>query len=801
MNKSTWVVPEKGPAPSSFKKRRIFTRSISMVTQRSPASLKSLLAQPWLFVFLSVLLSGNVAQAAERSFVDVSDLATAITDNLHARLADRSANGFDSARCAPSANPTGKATSLTLDVEFGAYSIYNPSTSHFDHVNLRTYNGCPMGPTVSINPGATLKVLLKNDLPTESAETCPAVMDGSTPECFNMVNLHLHGLHVSPSGHSDNVLVHIPPSSNYQYRYDIPANHPAGTFWYHSHSHGSTAIDVTSGMEGVLIVRGTRTAAARSQNDGMADVDTILHRPNTRTPFRENVFLFQQIEYGCFKDAAANAPLADPTTYEWICPNGKLGELRNYTNQLNFIADPRPAFAGQFNSTWSISGRYTAINGVVQPVFPASNSFVPAGEIHRLRLVHGGNRDTINFKIVKVNLDALGVRPWGMVDAKDVDVATQAATTLLSNAASPEKQRPTLDKICSGEVVEQEEIAVDGLTRSTVTEKNVNILQPGYRSDVLVAFPSPGLYCILDEAANAATTVNYRPGASKIKDRRLLSFARVGPGMDIPDYAIDGVGHSKYWQFMRNQLVEANGDLPRDVLADLRNLDISAFAPKTQIAGVVNKEVPRQFNIDFSTGAPRFVINGQTYDPNRVDYTATLGTVDEWRVSAAATAGGHIFHIHVNPFEIVDILNGAGASIYDSTGACTPAEIGTGDTQYCTQHDVFRDTLFIKQGYTAVLRTKYEDFTGEFVMHCHILDHEDQGMMENVSIISRQTVMWRKFADPVISATTHAEDRVRLWAGLPPRQSKVLIGDLLNAPLCKAPLSRQPGLTSAQPNL
>ncbi len=36
--------------------------------------------------------------------------------------------------------------------------------------------------------------------------------------------------------------------------------------------------------------------------------------------------------------------------------------------------------------------------------------------------------------------------------------------------------------------------------------------------------------------------------------------------------------------------------------------------------------------------------------------------------------------------------------------------------------------------YTIVVRTRYERYIGDFVLHCHILDHEDQGMMQNIRI-------------------------------------------------------------------
>ena len=36
--------------------------------------------------------------------------------------------------------------------------------------------------------------------------------------------------------------------------------------------------------------------------------------------------------------------------------------------------------------------------------------------------------------------------------------------------------------------------------------------------------------------------------------------------------------------------------------------------------------------------------------------------------------------------------------------------------------------------YTIKVRTRYQRYIGEYVLHCHILDHEDQGMMQNVEI-------------------------------------------------------------------
>lgn len=55
--------------------------------------------------------------------------------------------------------------------------------------------------------------------------------------------------------------------------------------------------------------------------------------------------------------------------------------------------------------------------------------------------------------------------------------------------------------------------------------------------------------------------------------------------------------------------------------------------------------------------------------------------------------------------------------------------------QYCSMYHVLRDTVFVENGYQVHARTFYDRYIGEFVIHCHILDHEDAGMMLNIEIV------------------------------------------------------------------
>ena len=99
------------------------------------------------------------------------------------------------------------------------------------------YEGMFPGPTVQIHSGDTLKIHLSNQLDA-------------------ITNLHVHGLHVSPSGNSDNVLLHIHPGETFDYQYDVPADHPAGLFWYHPHFHTLTTPQVFGGMAGAIVIEG-----------------------------------------------------------------------------------------------------------------------------------------------------------------------------------------------------------------------------------------------------------------------------------------------------------------------------------------------------------------------------------------------------------------------------------------------------------------------------------------------------------------------------------------------------------------
>ncbi|MEA2372415.1 MAG: hypothetical protein QOH12_2809 [Solirubrobacteraceae bacterium] len=68
------------------------------------------------------------------------------------------------------------------------------------------------------------------------------------------LNLHTHGLTVSPSGNSDNVLMSIPQGRSNRFVIKIPSTQYHGLYWYHPHIHGITDEQVYNGLAGHIVV-------------------------------------------------------------------------------------------------------------------------------------------------------------------------------------------------------------------------------------------------------------------------------------------------------------------------------------------------------------------------------------------------------------------------------------------------------------------------------------------------------------------------------------------------------------------
>jgi FtsP/CotA-like multicopper oxidase with cupredoxin domain len=123
----------------------------------------------------------------------------------------------------------------------------------------------------------------------------------------------------------------------------------------------------------------------------------------------------------------------------------------------------------------------------------------------------------------------------------------------------------------------------------------------------------------------------------------------------------------------------------------------------------------RTFTLSYNPQMNMYLINGQMFDPKRVDATPKLGTTEVWSVVNADD--GHIriphtFHTHLEQFRVLD-RNGL-----------PPAPNETG----------LKDTVSVEPGDTVRFAIQFTDYTGLFPFHCHMMEHSNNMMMGQMDV-------------------------------------------------------------------
>jgi FtsP/CotA-like multicopper oxidase with cupredoxin domain len=113
----------------------------------------------------------------------------------------------------------------------------------------------------------------------------------------------------------------------------------------------------------------------------------------------------------------------------------------------------------------------------------------------------------------------------------------------------------------------------------------------------------------------------------------------------------------------------------------------------------------------------RLTINGKNMDINRIDERIKLGTTEIWEISnhsAMMMSLPHSMHLHDVQFQILD-RNGTPPPAYERGR---------------------KDTVLIPPGEKVRIIARFEDYTGVYMYHCHLLEHEDNGMMGQFEVVA-----------------------------------------------------------------
>lgn len=279
-----------------------------------------------------------------------------------------------------------------------------------------------------------------------------------------------------------------------------------------------------------------------------------------------------------------------------------------------------------------------------------------------------------------------------------------------------------LDVTLDGHLMQQ--IAIDGLTFPAPVLQNQILLAPGNRTDVMVRAGAPGTY-MFRSVSNPNSDINGpfdtplvtvvvsgdpvtmdlptqlpgTPSLQPITDAEIAA-STAGPrgdGRRVVAFQISmgANGFNGDPNFDVAFRMVGTGETPPTTVP--MGYDPDGFADFTQTPATC--QVP-------GTLPPANDPSWGLFDPTVINHTLQLGTVEEWTLCGT----NHPFHIHVNPFLLVAI---------DGVPLNPP---------------IWMDTV-APGGRTLTIRMRPTVFTGDAVAHCHILDHEDVGMMQMIRLV------------------------------------------------------------------
>jgi FtsP/CotA-like multicopper oxidase with cupredoxin domain len=160
--------------------------------------------------------------------------------------------------------------------------------------------------------------------------------------------------------------------------------------------------------------------------------------------------------------------------------------------------------------------------------------------------------------------------------------------------------------------------------------------------------------------------------------------------------------------------------------ADLLTLDVTGSRTDTAVLPAIPKQAAQRDlrlepitgqrelvfamgGMGMGAGMMSFTIDGKSFDHNRVDTFVPAGAIEEWTLTNTSPMD-HPVHLHVWPMQIV---SGPGAE---------------------GNSPKWQDVVNVPANSSVRVRIPFENITGKTVYHCHILDHEDLGMMGIIDV-------------------------------------------------------------------
>lgn len=580
-------------------------------------------------------------------------------------------------------------------------------------------------PTLQVFPGEKLIVHLDNALSGLTIEdyfSPQYTAKGGTVPIYPIqlkdspLNLHVHGVHVSPKGNADNVMLHIPAGMSNTYTYDIPTNMPQGAYWYHSHLHSLTAPQVYAGLVGLLAI---------GRTDGNLPLVT-----EKNIPIRNML-----LQYNFVFDRAGGSPQLNNANWPQyvssiIPPTGDELAKGTYRPLLAPVNFTKSAIGSKFFTVWyagplsirndrgllqaipSNLQRFTAQDGRTDLDVPA-NPLLPDRERDVQFTVNGQFQPVIRSKAGQTEIWVLSnVSDFAYMNVQLTETATgrhpPIAIVGQDGNPYPEVHYPVTENGTRLLIPPASRFAI----AVTIPTEGDLVLEMPPRGGGARTITAPGVLYTNDGTGNppavlgslsvAPSAVSYVDGFFAFPTQVLTrATPSEGPGIATP--FVDGQPLGAYTSFV--ELSDTKPDVKREIKISGGFLNDLATTSD-----------PKAFVYAFDAAA----------FPNMPLIQPRLGSVEEWRF-VNSNNDEHPIHIHVNDFQVVEY--------YDpTTGLKTGPDKWGVDNANAPAPTMQIDESVIEPGILTI-RTRFDDYDGLYVMHCHRLNHEDNGLMALINVI------------------------------------------------------------------
>lgn len=571
-------------------------------------------------------------------------------------------------------------------------------------------------PTIVVSPGNSIDLTLTNNLPpkVELTGQIPKTEENIQKQSQD-TNLHYHGFNVSPLLGSDDVVMHVhskktpypalssrrdpfddngdiyPDDSprfpkygsiaEYRMRVNLPKGHQSGLFWYHPHAHTVSDNQVLAGMSGGIIVNGIEESyRLLDPKDGIK-----LNLLDTKD------------------DGATSDKETNPSKFNQP-------SRLSITQQVMLFKD--------FNDVLGTrSYNCVTLNGQIQPRIN-----INSGEVQLWRIGNIGADTYLNLKLEPSKGTIVPLKFY--ILARDGNVVNKPIKT--KSILVPPASRVEL-LIVGGSPMRKEEYWLtskpDAKYAPNAYDGNVALVTVGGQK------------------------VTYRcPDGSPLKSCTPdLIESTSDQSKSTPKKSGSNSDQSEIVKYITSQKAAIIDDILPDPeeLADYKECKdgddhTKCITPGNEYSDPFTQKRIFEFNSKQLGKNFVFTINDKLYNENRIDKVSHLGDIEEWQVDNK-TGAPHAFHMHQLDFLVTKVtLPDNPGSTYDNYNIVGGKCDGEKPPYTCDlEPQGYRDTINLPPNSTTTIRIPFLNpfITGVFVYHCHILGHEDSGMMQNLKVI------------------------------------------------------------------